>query len=118
MRLFKRKPQAATGVGATFCASHRDQISGQVHGHSYHVKAWLPFSAASSATVQQHTLKTIVARLDHTTLPDRLAWAEKLAEHIFHAMRTEHSWYDGSTSSVLWVEVSRPLEDLYARWPA
>lgn len=90
-----------TGVGGVFCASHNSP-EGVLHGHSYEVRAWF---RRSDARDLQSELLAVLAKLDHTHLPDELAWGEEIAEHIGHQL-----------PGCRRVEVSRPLERIYAEW--
>jgi len=93
--------EALTGVGWTFCASHRDPIRQELHGHSYEVIAW--FKAGPDALVLQAKLRMALEAFDHKTLPDELTRAEALAGALMHLLEAEG------------VEVNRPLERLYAK---
>ena len=90
-----------TGVGGIFSASHNSP-EGVLHGHSYEVWAWFP---QDDARELQQKLGAVLDRLDHTHLPDELAWGEALAEHI-----------GGLLPGCCEVEVRRPLERIGARW--
>lgn len=92
-----------TGVGGVFSASH-DSPEGVLHGHSYEVWAWFP---EGDARELQQKLRAVLERLDHTHLPDALAWGEALAEHIA-----------GQLPGCREVEIRRPLERIGARWTA
>lgn len=94
----------STGVGGIFSASH-DTPEGVLHGHSYEVWAWFP--AGEDARDLQARLIEVLAELDHSHLPDELAWGEALAEHIA-----------GRLPGAIEVEVRRPLERIGARWTA
>ena len=90
-----------TGVGGVFSASHMSP-EGVLHGHSYEVWAWF---AQNDARVLHQKLRAVLQRLDHTHLPDELAWGEALAAHIAAQL-------PGCRE----VEVRRPLERIGARW--
>jgi 6-pyruvoyl-tetrahydropterin synthase len=90
-----------TGVGGTFCASHNSP-EGVLHGHSYEVRAW--FRKADARPLQKR-LQDVLAKLDHSHLAGDLVWAEEIAESIAHDL-----------PGCVEVEISRPLERLYARW--
>jgi len=96
-----------TGVGAIFSAAHRDSATGVMHGHSWEVTVWL--TGRPNAVHAQHKLQGILAMLDHTTLCNSLAWGEDLAAYV------AGQWGD---SACVTVDVSRPLERIYARWLA
>lgn len=115
--IFRRKkqtPRKLTGVGTILSASHRDQRTGQVHGHTWEITAWFLHDGVDVG-VRQHQLNEVIKLLDHKCLPDRIAWGEALAEHI--AATLPHGWGNGDPSCVA-VDVSRPLERIYARWEA
>jgi len=90
-----------TGIGGIFSASHHSP-EGVLHGHSYEIWAWFPKSDARDL---QRRLDAVLRKLDHTHLPDQLAWGEALAEHIADQL-------PGCRE----VEVRRPLERIGARW--
>lgn len=92
-----------TGVGCIFSAAHHPPEGGDLHGHSYEVVAW--FQAGEDARTLQVRLTAAVQRLDHTVLPEELAFGEALAEHVGRSL-------DGCIE----LEVKRPLERIYARW--
>jgi 6-pyruvoyl-tetrahydropterin synthase len=91
-----------TGVGGTFCASHHTP-EGVLHGHSYQVWAYFPDGDARGL---QGALRRELDRLDHSHLPDELAWGEAIAEHLGHML--------GAAK----VRVTRPLEMIEAEWTA
>jgi 6-pyruvoyl-tetrahydropterin synthase len=93
-----------TGVGATFCASHHDLLSQQMHGHSYEVEAWFAFPEPRDARAPQEALKALLRVWDHTVLEPELASAEAIAAAILQLL-----------PHCVDVRVSRPLERLYAR---
>lgn len=93
------------GVGGIVSAAHRDIGTGRLHGHTWEVTAW--FRRGTDATIRQCRLDGILKQIDHTELPDTLAWGEDLAEWVA-------SQFD-DTSCVA-VDVSRPMERIYARW--
>ena len=94
-----------TGVGCTFSAAHHPPEGGELHGHSYEVTAW--FEAGEDARVLQARLAAAIEPLDHKVLPPELASGEAMAEHVGRSL-------DGCFE----VEISRPLERMYARWRA
>jgi 6-pyruvoyl-tetrahydropterin synthase len=95
---------ADTGVGAIFCAAHRDKQSGVLHGHTYEVIAWFP--SGRDARAMQKLLEGVLIGFDHRLLDDVLpdTWAEEIAEAVKRLM---HDCVE--------VQVNRPLERLYAR---
>lgn len=114
--IFRRKPkeQRLTGARAVLKADHRDQITGEAHGHEWEITAWWPY-CGTSAEIRQRELEIQIKRLENTCLPDRIAWAENLARHIAHGINTEWSCYGGYGSCCL-VEIARHKEGLFARW--
>lgn len=94
-----------TGVGWYFSASHHDRLTGKVHGHSWEVTAWHRCEDENDAVILQENLRGICKTFDHTVLPDGLARAEDMAMAILKL----------SPPSCVEVQISRPLERLYAR---
>ena len=90
-----------TGVGVVISASHRDHLTGQMHGHSYEIIAWFA-TGDRDARVLQEQLRAVTAAFDHVVLED--AWGEQLADKI-----------RGLLHDCVEVEVRRPLERIYAR---
>jgi hypothetical protein len=114
----KRVRRRLTGVRAILSAAHRDQVTGQVHGHTWEIVAWFLFRGTDQS-IHGHTLSEVVKRLDHTCLPDTIAWGEALAEHIWKAVNTEHTWRgDGGSWDCIAVDVNRPSEGIFARFEA
>jgi hypothetical protein len=91
-----------TGVGASFCASHYSP-EGQLHGHSYGVKAW--FVYAGDARSRKEELNRVLTKMDHSLLPDDLRWGEDIAEHVGLSLL-------GCTR----VEIDRDKEGFYGAW--
>lgn len=73
-----------------------------MHGHSYEVTAWFP---AADARPLQAELNRVLKFFDHDELLDELAWGEGLAEEVGNLL-----------PGCIEVEISRPLERIYARW--
>jgi 6-pyruvoyl-tetrahydropterin synthase len=88
-------------VGAVFCAAHKDKFTGQLHGHTWEVEA--TFLAGRNASELQEELVAVLKTLDHSLLPDNLAWSEDIAEFVLQSL-------DGCKA----VAVKRPLERIYA----
>ncbi len=88
-----------TGAGAILSAAHRSR-NGQMHGHTWEVTAW--WTGDPDATERQQALSKYLSIFDHQVLADGVAWAESLAKAILIGMDCER------------VEISRPLERLYA----
>lgn len=94
-----------TWAGWYFSASHRDPMSGELHGHTWEVEAAWQGEPYRDNRALQETLKGILAVWDHTVLPDALASGEAIAQAI------------GSLIvDCAGVNVSRPSERLRATW--
>ena len=99
---------ALIGAGWYFSASHNDTVRQEMHGHSYEVTAWWPADPPRDAVCLQVTLREVLkAGFDHKTLPAHLGTMEALAAAIGSLM-----------TGCVGVDVSRPVERLYARWRA
>lgn len=94
------------GVRAHFSAAHRDQDTGEIHGHTWYVLAKFEPPARTNILCYEAAVKSMVAQWDHKTLPDDLAWAEDIARTV------------GLLVNCIEVEVSRPAEGFYAWWIA
>lgn len=93
-----------TGVSGIISAAHYSK-SGVLHGHTWHVLVWHDSSPElADAELRKSDLFYYLKALDHSVLPDELAWGENLAEKI------------GLDLKASIVEVSRPLEGIYAKW--
>lgn len=92
-----------TGVGWHFSASHRDPLSGELHGHTWEVTAWWSAVPWRDARVLQETLKGVLIGFDHKTLPDQLHSGEALAFALM-----------GLMTDCVGVDVSRPAERIFA----
>lgn len=88
-----------TGAGAILSAAHRDR-NGHLHGHTWEVTAW--WAGKPDAVERQKALNDFLWVFDHEALPNSLALAEDLAAHIMEEL------------GCVRVEISRPLERLYA----
>lgn len=120
MSFWKKRDTARslTGVKSILSAAHRDQRTGQVHGHTWEIVAWFKYRGVDQSA-HKRTLETIVKRYDHTCLPDKMAWGEAMAKQIWLEVNADHSWYDGAYSwDCIAVDVSRPSEGIYARFEA
>jgi len=121
MGLFTRKKQQGrrlTGVKAVLSAAHRDQRTGQIHGHTWEVVAWFRYTGTDQS-IRKYQLDQVVGRLDHTCLPDKIAWGEALAEYIWLEINTEHCWRgDNPSWDCIAVDVNRPSEGIFARYEA
>lgn len=94
-----------TGVSGILCASHRDRLTGTLHGHTWRVTAWVDGAIHRDGQNLQERLKGILRAWDHTVLPDELASGEAIVAAIAHLL--------GDCSEVL---IERPLEGYAARW--
>lgn len=92
-----------TGVSGHFSAAHKSP-EGQWHGHTWYVKAWFRNKHRLDARIMQASLNTMLARYDHSELPEHLAWGEDIAREI------------ATLVNCVEVEVSRPAEGIYANW--
>jgi 6-pyruvoyl-tetrahydropterin synthase len=88
-----------TGVTAVFSAAHRSR-EGVLHGHTWQITAW--WDNEPDAVEKQRALREYLTIFDHTVLADGVAWGECLARTILYGMKCCK------------VEVSRPLEGLFA----
>ena len=88
-----------TGVSAVLSAAHKSR-NGVLHGHTWQITAW--WSDEPDAVQKRRDLQAYLSIFDHTVLADGLAWGECLARTILVGMGCEK------------VEVSRPLEGIYA----
>lgn len=93
-----------TGVGGIICAAHRD-AQDRLHGHTYEVRAWFP--AGDDALELQLRLKSVLALFCHQELLYELASGEGLCAAIAEQL-----------PDAVGIEVDRPAERLFARWPA
>lgn len=92
-----------TGISGHFSATHKSP-EGQWHGHTWHVKAWFRNQHRLDARVMEAALNTMLARYDHSELPESLAWGEDIAREI------------ATLVNCVEVEVSRPAEGIHAKW--
>lgn len=89
-------------VDAVFCAAHKDRRDGTLHGHSYQVSAWFPFTGGDATMLREYLVDEL-RPLDHGELPEQLTWAEDIASYLL-----------GVLPNCTRVRVSRPLEGLHA----
>jgi 6-pyruvoyl-tetrahydropterin synthase len=94
------------GVSGHFSAAHRDQLTGQIHGHTWQVRAWFKPPCRSDARCLKVALDAVLATLDHRLLPDELAWGEDIARVV------------ATLANVVAVEVDRPAEGICIHWSA
>lgn len=94
-----------TGVSGVISAAHYSR-NGVLHGHTWQVVVWFHANGEVilSADRRKRMLVDYLQKFDHSILPDELAWGEDLAERIGLDMRAAA------------VDVSRPLEGIYAKW--
>lgn len=98
--------EVLTGVRSdSIAAAHKDRLTGQVHGHTYFVKAWHECPDSNDAVVLQNHLRTLCATWDHAVLPDELARGEDWAVAIMRL----------SPPTCVEVEILRNGEGLYAK---
>ncbi len=90
-----------TGVGAILCAAHRDK-DGRLHGHTWEITAW--WEGQPDAAERQEALNNWIFPYDHGVLHPDLSSGEALAALC------------GTALGCAQVDVSRPLERIYARW--
>lgn len=93
-----------TGVSGVICAAHRNE-RGILHGHTYEVRAWFP-SGKDALELQKH-LNAALRVFDHKELPEGLETGEALCSALSHNLQ-----------GVVEIEISRPLERIFARWRA
>lgn len=93
------KVKVLTGAGSFFCAAHKD-AEGNLHGHTWEVTAW--WSGTPDAVERQAALTAALKEFDHTVLDNGMAWGEKLGQALIRKLDCQK------------VEISRPLERLYA----
>lgn len=95
-----------TGVGGVISAAHYSR-DGVLHGHTWQVVVWYHANGdvVLNAERQKRLLDVYLKdKFDHGVLPDELAWGEALAEKIGQDLRAAA------------VDISRPLEGIYAKW--
>jgi 6-pyruvoyl-tetrahydropterin synthase len=94
-----------SGVSGVISAAHYSR-DGVLHGHTWQVVVWWAADDAVilSAEHRKRMLRDYLEKFDHKVLTDELAWGEHLAERI------------GLEMSAIAVDVSRPLEGIYAKW--
>lgn len=72
-----------------------------MHGHTWQITCW--WTDCPDAVQKKAELTKYLSIFDHTVLADNVAWGETLAKSILIGM------------GCACVEVSRPLEGIYAR---
>lgn len=98
------KGETLIGVSGHFSAAHRDTLTGKIHGHTWLVKAWFKTPYRSDLRCHKAALDALLATLDHTLLPDEMAWGEDIIPVI------------ATLANVVAVEVDRPAEGFFIRW--
>lgn len=97
-----------TGVGGVLSCAHEpinaDIFGGEMHGHSYEVTAWFANDDGADVRMFKKAFETLLATMDHKTLPPELATGEAIARRF------------GLLAKCVKVEVRRPLERIYAEW--
>lgn len=88
-----------TGASAVLSAAHHSK-EGVLHGHTWSIRCW--WLGKPDAVQKQAELRAYLASFDHSILPDDLAWGEALGARILNDLSCHQ------------VEVSRPLEGIYA----
>lgn len=88
-----------TGVTSVISAAHRSS-DGNLHGHTWEIKAWWP--AGNCAVELKQQLADYLRIFDHTVLGDTIAWGESLGQSLIMGL------------GCCKVEISRPLEGIYA----
>lgn len=88
-----------TGARGVLSAAHRSR-DGIMHGHTWEIVAW--WTGEPDAVEKQRELNDYLKVFDHTVLADGVAWAESLGRAMCMGLECVK------------VEISRPLEGLYA----
>ena len=96
-----------SGVSGHFCASHRCPHTGLLHGHTWSVMIKFTYREGFDAAKAKYNLDTYLREWDHSILPQDLASGEQIAQAIGE-----------SFDDCLEVQVSRPMEGIYAWWVA
>jgi 6-pyruvoyl-tetrahydropterin synthase len=86
-----------TAVRSIFSASHRDPLTGAMHGHDYEVIGHYAGEPLRRFEVLKEHQDQVLKALDHTVLADDQWSAEALAPILFHLF-----------SDPIKVEVNRP----------
>lgn len=95
-----------TGVGGIISAAHFSE-DGVLHGHTWSVIVWYHANGDALLSAERRKAQLDIYlkdKFDHSTLSDEFAWGEALAEKI------------GTDLLAASVDISRPLEGIYARW--
>lgn len=91
-----------SGVDAVFCATHRENREGPLHGHTYQVTAWFPYKGADVQVLRDY-LRDELAAFDHSELPQHMTRAEEIARYLLDVL-----------PDCVRVQVNRPLEGFHA----
>ena len=96
--------KVSCGVRGVFSASHKDPLTGAVHGHDYEVVAWFAGEPLRRFEVLRETLNTVLRAWDHTVLPDELWSAEAIGKALL-----------GLLDGLVEVEINRPAIGHFVR---
>ena len=97
-----KKGKVLTGAAAILCAAHKGHGYG-IHGHTWEITVWRIDDGTSAEDIQAQ-LEGVLAEFNHSELPIPLIRGEAIAEWVGKKMRAYS------------VDVSRPLERIYAKW--
>ena len=94
-----------TGVSGVISAAHYSK-DGKLHGHTWQVTVWYHANGdvILDAERRKRMLTDYLLQFDHSLIDDEYAWGEDLAEKI------------GLDLLAAAVDVTRPLEGIYAKW--
>lgn len=97
-----KKGMVLTGSSAILSCAHEGHGYG-IHGHTWQITVWR-IDNGQSAEKLKSELELVLSEIDHSLLPKSLIRGEEIAQWVGQKMNA-HS-----------VEVSRPLERIYAKW--
>lgn len=103
-----------TGISFILSAAHKDLTNNQLHGHTWDITAWFVYDGTDHAILLGR-LRSLLLPLDHTLLPDELAWGEPLAQYVADNLNMERR-INSAASRCIAVDVVRASERVYARW--
>jgi hypothetical protein len=98
-----RAAEILVGVETHICAAHRKTPTGQIHGHTWLIKAFWPCGPDADHLIAR--LRAACAPLNETMLPDHLSRNEDIAAYLADQL-------DGCVR----IEVSRGPEGITAIW--
>jgi hypothetical protein len=78
--------QITTWVDGWYCGAHRDPLTGQLHGHTWRVRAHFDATQRRDARVLKTTLEHILRGFDHAELAEETATAEGMASTLLHLL--------------------------------